>query len=178
MIVWPTPIVVGCTPRSIYVLTDAASPARGIRYVGSAYASAEARFAQHCAAAQAVGTARVYQWMRAAGVENIRMEVIDTLPEGATRRELLALETRYVRYLKSMKGDMVNMVEPLGLRRDSPLPPMRPAPPKPLPDHLCVGFWASPLVRPASSPREAWTLGQTRSKVTPFAEYPWKHPRT
>lgn len=175
MIQWQTPDVVGFTARAIYVLTDANAPERGIRYVGSAYDSAEARFSAHRLAAK-TGTTRVYQWMRAVGIEGIRMEVIDTLPEGATTRELLALETRYSRYLRTMKGDMVNVSEPLRLRTDSPLPPTVPMPPKPLPEHLTVGFWESPLIRPASSPREAWTLDLKRSTVTPHVSPGWRQP--
>lgn len=118
----------------------------------------------------------MYLWMRGVGIKNVRMEVIDTLPKGATRRDLVILEAEYAVFLRAMKGDMVNMVQPRRMRGRSPLPPVAPSAPKPLPPHLAVGFWSSPLERPASSPREPWTLGQQRSNVNPFVSPTWPPP--
>lgn len=143
------------TPRAVYVLSDATTQ-DGIRFVGSAYMSAEAEFAQLAADAEHGGDWSVHAWMRAAGVANVRMDVIDSFPVGTTHRQVKARATAWVWFLRTVKDDLLNRkAQGAKNARKTPADPPSEVPPAPLPAHLTAGFRrprTPAVVRPVPRP--------------------------
>lgn len=84
----------------------------GVRYVGQTTRSLTIRLGQHRRAAErGNNTAVVYKWMRRHGPQNIRIELLEALPN-CTPDDLNAAETRWISHHRSIRLNLLNMWAP------------------------------------------------------------------
>jgi hypothetical protein len=84
----------------------------GVRYVGQTTRSLSIRLGQHRRAAERGNNhAIVYKWMRRHSPANIRIELLQELPN-CTQDELNAAESAWIAHFRGQKSNLLNMWAP------------------------------------------------------------------